>query len=322
MAALFLAPEYGNRDVFGAPEKQKRKVSKDFSQGSGELPRSTYMNIPWARPTDSEPGPEPSAAALPAYYSSVRKGYVTSIKDQGAWGTCSFFAAASTLESSALRNRLKVRNTRLTRKNLDLSEYQLAYFMYHRQTDPLKMTAGDTVRVNGDYLILGGNNGMNSMRLLSWSGPVKEKLAPYEITGKKLASSLAYSQDLLHVQGVYLQNPSNVAAVKRLIRHLGAVSVTFQSDYTYFDDDYCSYYCPYSEKGNHSVSLVGWDDNFSRNHFSPYTPSEDGAWLIKNSWGDSMGNNGFYWISYEDKSLVQDFAIAYDTESVENYDYN
>ena len=99
---------------------------------------------------------------------------------------------------------------------------------------------------------------------------------------------------------------------------------------------------------NHSVCVVGWDDNFSRTNFLSeiqYTvdgqpvydkdgkpimvkvpqPPKDGAWIVKNSWGaldtNSQGltksdwgidGTGYFYLSYYDMSI----------DSVEAYDFD
>jgi len=56
-----------------------------------------------------------------------------------------------------------------------------------------------------------------------------------------------------------------------------------------------------SESTDHGVSIVGWDDNFSKENFpAGRKPEMDGAYLALNSWGDDWGDNGYFWISYED----------------------
>ena len=39
---------------------------------------------------------------------------------------------------------------------------------------------------------------------------------------------------------------------------------------------------------NHMVSVIGWDDNYSKNNFAEgHKPTKDGAWIIKNSYGET-----------------------------------
>ena len=50
----------------------------------------------------------------------------------------------------------------------------------------------------------------------------------------------------------------------------------------------------------HGVIVIGWDDNYSKDNFYYEKPENDGAWLVLNSWGTDWGNNGTGWVSYED----------------------
>ena len=40
---------------------------------------------------------------------------------------------------------------------------------------------------------------------------------------------------------------------------------------------------------DHAVVIIGWDDNYSKNNFNEeQRPQENGAWIVKNSWGESQ----------------------------------
>lgn len=67
------------------------------------------------------------------------------------------------------------------------------------------------------------------------------------------------------------------------------------------------------------MSLIGWDDTFSRDNFAVVPPG-DGAWLVKNSWGAAFGDAGCFWISYYDTPL--DNAVFYDVVPSNAYDHN
>ena len=45
---------------------------------------------------------------------------------------------------------------------------------------------------------------------------------------------------------------------------------------------------------NHDVLIIGWDDDFPLFYFSP-RPSQNGAWIVKDSWGDDK----IFMLSYE-----------------------
>lgn len=55
---------------------------------------------------------------------------------------------------------------------------------------------------------------------------------------------------------------------------------------------------------DHEITIVGWDDNYSKDNFS-VTPPGNGAFLVKNSWDVDWGDSGYFYISYYDKSLSE-----------------
>lgn len=70
-------------------------------------------------------------------------------------------------------------------------------------------------------------------------------------------------------------------------------------------------------RGGHAVSIIGWDDNYSKDNFTSPTgekPEKDGAYLALNSWGDYWGDNGYFYISYEDIRVHTDMCGIISTD--------
>lgn len=64
-------------------------------------------------------------------------------------------------------------------------------------------------------------------------------------------------------------------------------------DSGYYNSGNYTYYNPGSSGTGHAVTIAGWDDNKA-------TAGGTGAWLIKNSWGNGWGQNGYFWLAYQD----------------------
>lgn len=117
----------------------------------------------------------------------------------------------------------------------------------------------------------------------------------------------------------------NASDVKKAIKKYGAVGIM----YSHNDNGYHYINNSYNDKTNnragHAVMVVGWDDNYSKDNFRDgVKPEKDGAWLIRNSWGDGTGsyyNQSYFWMSYETFSL-SDTAWVFDFSANDGYDNN
>ena len=115
-----------------------------------------------------------------------------------------------------------------------------------------------------------------------------------------------YDKDSYHLQNVeYIyMTKANRNQIKQKLMEYGAAECSMYAPETSSDkqmygntgkSNFTAYYCDDTSKTtNHSVLIVGWDDNYSASNFNPQCrPFSDGAWLIRNSWGNcnNMGGN-------------------------------
>lgn len=85
------------------------------------------------------------------------------------------------------------------------------------------------------------------------------------------------------------------------------------------------------EEINHAVCIVGWDDNYSKSNFvEGHQPPKDGAWIVRNSWGNDWGIDGYFYLSYYDQTLIAPQTFDYDIHaedeeysqiSIQEYDF-
>ncbi len=87
----------------------------------------------------------------------------------------------------------------------------------------------------------------------------------------------------------------------------------------YYDSINHSFYCGNSSASpNHAITIVGWDDTYSKENFTN-KPIHDGAYIVLNSYGTEFGEDGYCYVSYDD-ALIEQLLIGID--SMELYDEN
>ena len=155
---------------------------------------------------------------------------------------------------------------------------------------------------------------------------------------KYLDSPAYYSED------GYEFSEIGLLSIKKEIANGHAVGISIYADRSLPDDDdlkedciinfdhWAQYYSG-SNNTNHAVTIVGYDDNYPKEFFTRTfngqtvensTPPENGAFIVKNSWGSGdcdpddpnysdwgFEHSGFFYISYYDKSLTSPFTLEF-----------
>ena len=235
-----------------------------------------------------------SYALYPGTYNANEERFVTEVKNQRNTSLCWAFSLASNLETSLLTRE---------QKYYDLSEEQLAYFWANRVNDPLGNTPNDKItRTQSDYHGT-GNGRVASFFLSTWSGMTTEEKVPFQSSAVTWPDSLAYDTSAYMEDAIFSQY--TVDRTKQLLMEYNSVSAMIYMLDNYYYPDTASYSCPQSGLVNHAVTIVGWDDTYSKENFpSASGVNNDGAWIVKNSYGKNWGKNGYFYLSYEDKSIT------------------
>lgn len=225
---------------------------------------------------------------LPSKFDLRSLGYVTPVKNQGQSGNCWAFASMATLESAILK---------ATGRQFDLSEGNL------------KNLANKYSDIGWNYET--NNGGMYPFvfgYLTSWAGPVNDSLDPtddWDLVAPILNSEV-HIQNILFLQRTSFTDNNNI---KKAIMDYGAVAseIYWSNSYVHGND----YYYNGDEGRNHAICVVGWDDTRSVSG----APGP-GVWIIKNSYGPTHGDGGYYYVSYYDKSLFRVYDESYNSFAI------
>ncbi len=230
-----------------------------------------------------------NAQEIPSIYDlrNIEDGaYLTAVKDQGTSGTCWAFATYGSFESYILQQYALY---------YDFSEQNLAT-CHGFEWEP-------------DF---GGNFSMPVAYFSRHAGPISEADDSYSepTNNDDCINNLVpplYIEKALFLPGLH-NTAYNINQIKQAIMDYGALAINMYYNSLYYNPQDYTYYYNDNELTNHAVILIGWDDNKTVTGGSD-SPTSTGAWIARNSWGEEWGEDGFFYISYEDNKALKSIVF-------------
>ncbi|WP_292472757.1 C1 family peptidase [Methanosphaera sp.] len=244
---------------------------------------------------------------IPSYFSLLDSGLVSTIKNQGDGGNCWAFASIASLESAVIKAIYDMNSSGLIYTNEEYAD--ILELLNNNVSLPVLIDFSEENMKNLAALYSpygwnwstndGGNEKLAIGYLTSWLGPVYDEEDRY--TGNSILSPLLSS--LMHIQNILYLNRDNFTdndMIKSAIMKYGAAYASLgmrtKTDpiigkYVYNDNN---------ASCNHAVTIIGWDDDID----IPNAPGK-GAWIAKNSWNETWGNGGYFYLSYYDVSAFK-----------------
>ena len=223
-----------------------------WAQATGRVPNG-YIDIDYeveglSKPIAASDKAFRTAAVVPKNYDAREYGKVSSVKNQGNWGTCWSFSAVAAAESA-----YKMQHGG---DEIDLSESQLVYFLYNGNSGidlagPDGGLSGDKTTALGETPVQrGGNSFYTTFALANWKGVVDEATDPslkypneaYTESTNDLSidSKYAYT-DAMHLENAYWIPLSDKDSVKKAVMEYGTVGVSYYYYAAYDSDTYKRY---------------------------------------------------------------------------------
>lgn len=236
------------------------------------------------------------------YFSLLDNGSLSEVKEQFL-GTCWAFTAASIMESSwkiRTGEGITIDPKDIVDTCLLSSNRDEGLFLF---SDSLRYSSGG----HGIEIVYSLTNGFGDYYL-----------AQAQFFGPNIVE---YAEDLIQDNYMnYSWFDYDRAPIQEYIREYGPLEVFLNHKSANLINGYYAYNGADNYNIDHVVMVVGWDDNFPRDNF--YVPaSQDGAWLMQNTFGSDFGEDGYYWVSYDTPMIFGNgYILLDDYEKILSYD--
>ncbi|MFZ5980154.1 MAG: C1 family peptidase [Candidatus Zixiibacteriota bacterium] len=214
---------------------------------------------------------------------------VTSVKNQGVCGSCYAFSSIASFESKVLMD---------ADISYDFSENNAKECNYLGTS-------------------CSGGNFYDLASLFSQQGVVLESCDSYVAANVSCNTACPHIKTLLGWNIICTDATPNTAVLQNYILTYGPVYTTvyagdgdaWDTEFNNYDGSYTMYYSG-TEPTNHAVLIVGWDNSLVH-------AGGTGGWIVKNTWGSSWGDNGYFTIAYGSANIGQWSSFVSDWQ-----DYN
>ncbi|MBP7210097.1 MAG: hypothetical protein KBA02_02795 [Paludibacteraceae bacterium] len=138
----------------------------------------------------------------------------------------------------------------------------------------------------------GGNSYIATACFSRLIGPAYEDAVPYSPLSTECP---AHSVDdyPAYVLGAIILPKNDTIAIKQAIYDHGSVTAAIYFANPYYNGDDYSYCYTGTEKPNHGISIVGWDDT-------------ERKFIVKNTYGTNSYDEGYFYVSYDDVNIISE----------------
>ena len=257
--------------VYARPWETAAAPAKSFSLEVNVTEPS--RNVSYPQPAIQEPleamTVEESLDALPSSLNWCDQGGCTPVRDQGNCGSCWAFGTVGPLESAILIQD-------------GLSKDLAEQYLVSCNTDGWGCDGGWWAHDYHEWKYPAGEPG---------PGAVYEADFPYTATDAPCNPPHPHHETI--TDWVFIAGENSVpttAALKQAIYDHGPVSAALCVNNTFkaYTGGVFEPALNWCFTINHAITLVGWDDSLG----------SQGAWRLRNSWGDDWGEGGYMWIAY------------------------